>query len=123
MVVTAALFVWSAAFFFGDLLGMRAVRLSREIAPGPAGLEWAARRGVPRIALVGDVAFALLSYAAACAVSGLRVGLDDLSAGYCEGLGEGWCRRMTAAAVFAFLAATLVAASAALNAANSIGPW
>ena len=123
MVVTAALFAWSAVFLLGDLLGMGATRLGREIAPGPGGLEWAARRGVPRIALVGDLAFALLCYAAACAVAGLRGGLEDLSAGYCEGPGEGWCRRMTAGAVFAFLAAALVAASAALNTKNSVGPW
>ena len=75
------------------------------------------------VALYAFLAFALLCYAAACAVAGLRGGLEDLSAGYCEGPGEGWCRRMTAGSVFAFLAAALVAASAALNTKNSVGPW
>jgi hypothetical protein len=33
-----------------------------------------ARMGVPRVALMGDVTFVLLCFAAACAVAGLRTG-------------------------------------------------
>jgi len=125
VVATAAAFAWGALFFFGDLLGMGKIRLGREIPSGggPGALKAAANRGVPRLALAGDVLLCGACFAAACAVAGLRTGLDDLDAGYCEGVGRGWCGKMTAAAVFAFLSALFLAPSAALNTANSVGPW
>jgi hypothetical protein len=104
---------------------MGKIRLGREISGGggPGALKAAANRGVPRLALAGDVLLCGACFAAACAVAGLRTGLDDLDAGYCEGVGRGWCGKMTAASVFAFLSALFLAPSAALNTANSVGPW
>ncbi|ACO66653.1 predicted protein [Micromonas commoda] len=142
-VVSAALFVWSTVFLLGDLLALGAIGLGRivgnvHVEPGRetvvtdanrresvrAAAEDRARRfRVPQIALAGDASLATLTFSAACAVAGLRTGLDDLAAGYCGRVGKGWCDRMGAAAAFGFLSSLATFPSAALNTANKCGPW
>lgn len=123
VVVTAAAFAWACIFFALDMVGMGKMHIFRVIETGSHGLEWAARRGAPRVALAGDICLCMLCFAAACAVGGLRTGLDDLSASYCEGVGRGWCDRMTAAAVFGFFSFLALVPSVYVNSDNSCGPW
>jgi len=78
---------------------------------------------IPALAFAGDASLAALTFSASCAVAGLRTGLDDLAAGYCERVGKGWCDRMGAACAFGFLAFLSIVPSAALNTANKCGPW
>ena len=78
---------------------------------------------IPALAFAGDASLAALTFSASCAVAGLRTGLDDLAAGYCERVGKGWCDRMGAACAFGFLASMSIVPSAALNTANKCGPW
>jgi hypothetical protein len=142
-VVAAALFVWSTLFLLGNLTALGVIGLGRivgnvHVEPGRvttvndanrrdaarAAAEDRARRfRVPLIALVGDASLATLTFSAACAVAGLRTGLDDLAAGYCGRVGKGWCDRMGAAAAFGFLSFAATVPSAALNTANECGPW
>ena len=142
-VVAAALFVWSTLFLLGNLTALGVIGLGRivgnvHVEPGRvttvndanrrdaarAAAEDRARRfRVPLIALVGDASLATLTFSAACAVAGLRTGLDDLAAGYCGRVGKGWCDRMGAAASFGFLSCAATVPSAALNTANECGPW
>ena len=142
-VVAAALFVWSTLFLLGNLTALGVIGLGRivgnvHVEPGRvttvndanrresarAAAEDRARRfRVPLIALVGDASLATLTFSAACAVAGLRTGLDDLAAGYCGRVGKGWCDRMGAAAAFGFLSFAATLPSAALNTANECGPW
>ena len=141
-VVAAALFVWSTLFLLGNLTALGVIGLGRivgnvHVEPGRvttvndanrresarAAAEDRARRfRVPLIALVGDASLATLTFSAACAVAGLRTGLDDLAAGYCGRVGKGWCDRMGAAAAFGFLSFAATVPSAALNTANECGP-
>ena len=122
VVITATTFAWSCLIFALDMVGAGNMHLFRVIKT-EHGLEWAARRGAPRVALVGDVVLTLLCFAASCAVAGLRTGLDDLSASYCAGVGRGWCDRMTTAVAFGYLSFIAMVPSAVLNTANSSGPW
>ena len=142
-VVAAALFVWSTLFLLGNLTALGVIGLGRivgnvHVEPGRvttvndanrresarAAAEDRARRfRVPLIALVGDASLATLTFSAACAVAGLRTGLDDLAAGYCGRVGKGWCDRRGAAAAFGFLSFAATVPSAALNTANECGPW
>jgi len=143
-VVAAALFVWSTVFLLGDLVALGAIGLGRivgnvHVEPGreptrgndanrresaQAAAEDRTRRfRVPQIAFAGDASLATLTFSAACAVAGLRTGLDDLAAGYCGRVGKGWCDRMGAAAAFGFLSSFATIPSAALNTANKCGPW
>ena len=78
---------------------------------------------IPALAFAGDASLAALTFSASCAVAGLRTGLDDLAAGYCDRVGKGWCDRMGAACAFGFLAFLSIVPSAALNTANKCGPW
>ena len=78
---------------------------------------------IPALAFAGDASLAALTFSASCAVAGLRTGLDDLAAGYCERVGKGWCDRMGAACAFGFLAFLSIVPSAALDTANKCGPW
>jgi hypothetical protein len=78
---------------------------------------------IPALAFAGDASLAALTFSASCAVAGLRTGLDDLAAGFCERVGKGWCDRMGAACAFGFLASMSIVPSAALNTANKCGPW
>lgn len=130
VVANAAAFFWSLCFFFGGLLCLGKVKLGRDVSSGVhsafesrRALENASRYGLPRIAFYGDLVFCFLTFASACAVAGFRSGLTDLDAGYCAGVGKGWCDRMTTSSVFAFMAAVCFAPSVSLNAANKEGPW
>ena len=61
-------YVWASAVIrvtpLYDAVGMGKMHIFRVIPTGTHGLEWAASMGVPRVALVGDVALSLLCFAA-----------------------------------------------------------
>ena len=116
-------------FFFGDLLCLGKVRLGREIAAKTSDVttEQTLRRatslGVPRLAFWGDAALCFLTLVSAAATFGFLSGGDDLGAGYCDGVGRGWCDRMAAAAAFGTCAFVAYLPSVMINAANDVGPW
>jgi hypothetical protein len=115
-------------YFFGDLLCLGKVRLGREVSGTSAlsqkkAFENASRWGVPSFAFWGDLVITFLTLAAACAVAGLRGGLSDLDANYCDGVGKDWCHKMATAAAFGMCTFVLFLPSVALNTANAVGPW
>jgi len=110
------------------LLCLGKVRLGREVSGTSAlsqkkAFENASRWGVPSFAFWGDLVITFLTLAAACAVAGLRGGLSDLDANYCDGVGKDWCHKMTTAAAFGMCTFVLFLPSVALNTANAVGPW
>lgn len=127
VVANVASFVWSACFFFGDLLCLGKVRLGREIVAKTTTTERALRRatklGVPRVAFFGDLSLCFLTLVSASATFGFLSGANDLDAGYCGEVGSGWCDRMAAAAAFSMCAFVFFLPSMFMNAANEVGPW
>ena len=129
VVANVAAFVWACFFFFGDLLCLGKVRLGREIAAKTSDVttEQTLRRatslGVPRLAFWGDAALCFLTLVSAAATFGFLSGGDDLGAGYCDGVGRGWCDRMAAAAAFGTCAFVAYLPSVMINADNDVGPW
>ena len=129
VVANVAAFVWACFFFFGDLLCLGKVRLGREIAAKTSDVttEQTLRRatslGIPRLAFWGDAALCFLTLVSAAATFGFLSGGDDLGAGYCDGVGRGWCDRMAAAAAFGTCAFVAYLPSVMINADNDVGPW
>ena len=129
VVANVAAFVWACFFFFGDLLCLGKVRLGREIAAKTSDVttEQTLRRatslGVPRLAFWGDAALCFLTLVSAAAAFGFLSGGENLGAGYCDGVGRGWCDRMAAAAAFGTCAFVAYLPSVMINAANDVGPW
>lgn len=128
VVINACAFFWALCYFFGDLLCLGKVRLGREVSGTSAlsqkkAFENASRWGVPSFAFWGDLVITFLTLAAACAVAGLRGGLSDLDANYCDGVGKDWCHKMATAAAFGMCTFVLFLPSVALNTANAVGPW
>ena len=127
VVANVAAFVWACFFFFGDLLCLGKVRLGREIAAKTSTTEQTLRRatslGVPRLAFWGDAALCFLTLVSAAATFGFLSGGENLGAGYCDGVGRGWCDRMAAAAAFGTCAFVAYLPSVLITAANDVGPW
>tara|TARA_B110000977_G_scaffold197790_1_gene281191 strand:+ start:13511 stop:14647 length:1137 start_codon:yes stop_codon:yes gene_type:complete len=129
VVIHAAAFFWALCFFFGDLLCLGKVRLTREMGghtsdvTSKKAFESAARWGVPRVAFLGDIFLTFFTFSSACAIAGLRAGFSDLDANYCSGVGSDWCNKMVTACVFGMLTFVSLLPSVLLNSANAVGPW
>jgi len=114
VVVAAIVFVWSALILSIDLIG--AFRMGNLVGGS-------AQTFMPTVAFSGDAALSFLAFGAACAASGLRTGLGDMSTNYCDMVGSEWCSKIVASTVFMFFTWLALVPSAVLNTSNAAGPW